>query len=96
MSIIKINVDEDLIEYNSPRRSMLKLLKVLNISLNYETKKIDSVIFYFSNLTNEQINFINKLNYYDKVYLDYKNNQSGIYCISFSNASLKEIINELK
>ena len=90
MSVIKINVDENLIEYNSSKRSMLKLLQL--ISLNNENKKIDSIIFYFFNVTNEQINFINNLNIYDRVYLSYKDNQTGIYRISFSNESLKKTI----
>jgi len=88
--------DNSIIDYNSQRTSLINLMRLLNLNLKVGDKLIESAVFKFCNLSDEQINYINKLNLYDKVYLSYKNNQTGVFSISFSNECLRIIVNNLR
>ena len=97
MSLSMIMVtDNSIIDYTSQRTSLINLMRLLNLNLKVGDKFIESAVFKFCNLSDEQINYINRLNLYDKTYLSYKNNQTGVFSISFTNKCLRIIVNNLK
>ena len=52
--------DNSIIDYNSQRTSLINLMRLLNLNLKVGDKLIESAVFKFCNLSDEQINYINK------------------------------------